>query len=152
MKNEVLESLVEQAVLDKIAGTDLELVDVEYVKERDWFLRIYLDKPGGLEIEDCQEINHFISKFLDEKDPIKGNYYLEVSSPGLDRQLKKPKDFIRHCDETVDVHFFKPYEGQKLLVGVLGQATAENIEIGVGEQIMLIPRTLISKIKLHLDF
>ena len=152
MKYEKIESLIENIVLENIKDTDLELVDVEYVKERDWFLRIYLDKPGGLEIEDCQFVNRFLTKYLDEKDPIKDKYYLEVSSPGLDRQLKKQKDFIRHKGDKVDVSFFKPVNGKKTVCGELAEVDEQILQLVVEGQTEQIERSLISSIRLHLDF
>ena len=152
MKYEKIESLIENIVLENIKDTDLELVDVEYVKERDWFLRIYLDKPGGLEIEDCQFVNRFLTKYLDEKDPIKDKYYLEVSSPGLDRQLKKPKDFLRHAGQLVDVHFFKPQNGSKIITGNLGSVNEDILELCINGDIQIINRADIAIIKLHLNF
>ena len=152
MKREDIETLIEKIVMDKIKDTNLELVDVEYVRERDWFLRVYLDKSGGLEIEDCQMVSEFLTKYLDEKDPIKEKYYLEVSSPGLDRQLKKPKDFIRHRGAKVDVSFFKPLDGKKTITGELGEVSQELLELMVNGKIEQLQRNLIAGIRLHLDF
>lgn len=92
-----IEAKVEELVSDILAGTDLELVDVEYVKEREWYLRVFLDKPGGIDVDDCQAVSEKLEAKLDELDPIKTSYYLEVSSPGIGRQLKKERDFIRHA-------------------------------------------------------
>ncbi len=75
-----------------VAEAGLELVEVEYVRERDWFLRVYLDKAGGIDIDDCATVSSKLAKLLDEKDFIKEQYYLEVSSPGIDRQEKKDKE------------------------------------------------------------
>ena len=89
MSKEKIESAVEKIVSDIIAGSKLELVDVEYVKEHDWYLRVFLDKESGMEIDDCQWVSERLEAKLDETDLIKDHYYLEVSSPGLDRPLKK---------------------------------------------------------------
>ena len=110
MGREHIEDLVAKEVEKIIAGSDLELVDVEYVRERNWYLRVFIDKKGGVDLEDCQSVSEKLSKVLDEKDPIGDNYLLEVSSPGLDRVLKKEKDFIRYQGRTVDIHFFMPYD------------------------------------------
>ena len=93
MQKEALEALIADLVTPLLDGTDLTLVDVEYVREKDWYLRIYIDKPGGVEIDDCQLVSEKLTTVLDEKDPIKEKYYLEVSSPGIDRPLEKDKDF-----------------------------------------------------------
>ena len=90
-----IEEAVEAIVQEIVQDSDLEVVDVEYVKERDWYLRIYLDKEGGIEIDDCQRISEALEQILDEKDLLKDAYILEVSSPGLDRVLKKARDFER---------------------------------------------------------
>ena len=119
MRREHIEELVAAEVEKIIAGTALELVDVEYVRERNWYLRVFIDKQGGVDLEDCQAVSEKLSKILDEKDPISDNYLLEVSSPGLDRVLKKEKDFVRYQGRDVDIHFFKPHNGTKLLTAVL---------------------------------
>ena len=76
-----IENLVENLSVELLTGTDIELIDVEYVKERDWYLRVYINKVGGIEIEDCQFLSEQLEAKLDELDPIKESYYLEVSSP-----------------------------------------------------------------------
>ena len=80
MKREAVEEFVSSVVEGIIAGTDMELVDVDYVRERDWYLRVYLDKPGGVDLDDCQLVSEKLSAVLDEKDPITENYLLEVRS------------------------------------------------------------------------
>ena len=108
MKREHIETMISQEVERIISGTALELVDVEYVREKNWYLRVFIDKEGGVDLEDCQAVSEKLSKVLDEKDPIQENYLLEVSSPGLDRILKKDKDFVRYAGRTVDIHFSSP--------------------------------------------
>ena len=152
LKREQIEQFIEEFVQEKIKNTELELVDVEYVRERDWFLRVYLDKEGGLEIEDCQYISELLTEYLDVKDPIKDKYYLEVSSPGLDRHLKKTRDFIRHKGQKVDLLFFKPQNGTKSLVGVLGEVNEEFLELQLENSLEKISRSLIASIRLHIDF
>ena len=95
MKRDAVEEFVSGVVETIIESTELELVDVEYVHEREWYLRVFLDKEGGIDLDDCQMVSEKLSEVLDVKDPIKENYLLEVSSPGLDRVLKKEKDFIQ---------------------------------------------------------
>ena len=96
MKKQDIEELVSAIVENIIEGTTMELVDVEYVRERDWYLRVYLDKETGIDLDDCQMVSEKLSEELDKQDPIEENYLLEVSSPGLDRVLKKDKDLIRY--------------------------------------------------------
>ncbi len=152
LKREQIEQFIEEFVQEKIKNTELELVDVEYVRERDWFLRVYLDKEGGLEIEDCQYISELLTEYLDVKDPIKDKYYLEVSSPGLDRQLKKARDFVRHKGQKIDIMFFKPQAGIKKLVGILGDVNEEFLEVQTEDKTEKLSRSLIASVRLHIDF
>lgn len=108
------ESLIEELVLPITDEHNIELVDVEYVKEAgEYYLRIFIDKDGGVSLNDCEVITRAINPILDEKDPIKENYFLEVSSPGLDRPLKKEKDFIRYAGRDVEVKLYKNINGLK---------------------------------------
>lgn len=103
-----IESLVEEIVVKLLQDTNIELIDVEYVKEKDWYLRVFIDKDGGIEIEDCQSLSEQLEEKLDELDPISDSYYLEVSSPGLDRALKKDKDFQRHLGDKIEITTYAP--------------------------------------------
>lgn len=152
MKRDEIESLVTTVVEEIIRDSDMELVDVEYVRERDWYLRIYLDKPNGIDLDDCQMVSEKVSAFLDEKDPIKENYLLEVSSPGLDRVLKKEKDFIRYNNREVDIQLFRPYEGKKSLVGILCGYTDTDFQIEIDGKIVNLERLAVAQMRLHLDF
>lgn len=97
-----------------------ELVDVEYVKEgSNWFLRVYIDKDGGINIDDCQAVSEKLSTTLDEIDPIDHAYFLEVSSPGLDRPLKTQRDFEKYRGSLVEVKLFKSIDGKKVFEGTL---------------------------------
>lgn len=131
-----------------LQGTELELVDVEYVKEHDWYLRIFIDKEGGIEIDDCQQLSEKVEEVLDKKDIIKDSYILEVSSPGLDRVLKKDKDFIREKGKKVDVTLYAPLDGEKLIVGVLeGKSDSELI---LEDRSIALDK--IAQVRLHIDF
>ena len=100
---------IEELVLPITDANNLELVDVEYVKEGgEFFLRIYIDKDGGVSLNECELVTRALNPILDEKDPIKDNYYLEVSSPGLDRPLKKEKDFVKYQGRDVEIKLYKP--------------------------------------------
>lgn len=94
-KKKIVEPVSELA-LPICEACGVELVDVEYVRERDWYLRVYIDKEGGIDIDDCTAVSGDLEKVLDEKDVIKEQYYLEVSSPGIDRPLKKDSDYVDH--------------------------------------------------------
>ena len=96
------------------------LWDVEYVREgADWFLRLYIDKPGGVDINDCEAISRAVDPILDEKDPIPDSYSFEVCSAGLERVLKRPGDFEQFMGSTVLVKLYKPVDGKKEVVGTL---------------------------------
>lgn len=98
------------------------LWDVEYVKEAgSWFLRIYIDKEGGVSIEDCEAVSRPLSDKLDEVDPIEGSYTLEVSSAGADRALKKPEQFRQFIGTEVEVRLYRPRDGRKEHVGILSE-------------------------------
>lgn len=152
MRREHIEEAIAKEVEQIIEGTNLELVDVEYVREKNWYLRVFIDKEGGVDLEDCQRVSEQLSKVLDEKDPISDNYLLEVSSPGLDRILKKDKDFIRYAGRTVDIHFFKPYKGTKDMVAELVEKRPDSILVRVGEQPEELPAKEVAQIRLHIDF
>ncbi|WP_024620657.1 ribosome maturation factor RimP [Metaclostridioides mangenotii] len=123
-----LEAIVESIVMEVTDSHGFELVDVEYVKESgEFYLRIYIDKPEGISLAECETISRELSPILDEKDPIQENYFLEVSSPGLDRPLKKEKDFIRYKGREVELKLYKPLNGSKQFEGTLLELTPENI-------------------------
>ena len=144
---------VTELTKEVIEKEGFELFDLEFVKEgKNWFLRFYLDKPGGIDLDDCQMVSEKLSEVLDAKDPIKENYLLEVSSPGLDRVLKKEKDFIRYHGRDVDIQLFKPIDGKKQYTGSLQGYSDEAITIQVQEERIDLERAAIAQIRLHLDF
>lgn len=115
-------------VTDAVAALALPVVeragctlwDVEYIKEAgSWFLRVYIDKEGGVSIDDCEAVSRPLSDLLDEHDPIEGSYTFEVSSAGADRALKKPEHFEQFQGSEVEVRLYRPREGRKEFVGVL---------------------------------
>lgn len=115
-----VEKLVEELVLPIVEKENFELVDVEFKKEGPHrYLRVFIDKPGGITLDDCQQVSEALSDLLDETDPIEENYFLEVSSPGLDRPLKRDRDFEKYKGEVVEVKLYEPLNGQKLLEGEL---------------------------------
>ena len=152
MSKEDVEIMVEKLVETIVAGSAIELVDVEYVKEREWYLRVFLDKEGGIEIEDCHWVSEQIEAKLEELDPIKESYYLEVSSPGLDRALRKDRDFIRHIGDKIEISTSKSFNGDRKIVGVLQCLNDGNISIDVDGVAMSIPRAQTSQVRLYLDF
>ena len=113
-------AVVEELVTPILAGMSIELVDIEYVKEgNNWFLRVYIDKEGGVDIEDCGAVSEKLSKRLDEVDPIPDAYFLEVSSPGIERPLKKEKDFHWSIGKRVQIKTQEPIEDTKIFEGTL---------------------------------
>ncbi|WP_459128766.1 ribosome maturation factor RimP [Guggenheimella bovis] len=122
--------LVTQLLEDTLKENNLELYDVEFVKEgADRYLRIYLDKLDRVTIEDCEKVSRFLSKELDRLDPIKEQYFLEVSSAGAERDLKKDADFIRFMGKPVSVSLLKPVEGLQLYRGILVSKDQETLTI-----------------------
>ncbi len=144
-----VESQVEELLTEILRGTDFELVDVEYVKERDWYLRVFLDKAGGIDLDDCQSISEKLGAKLDEVSIINGAYILEVSSPGIDRILKKDKDFIREAGKVVDVTLYAPLDGKKILVGELEGRDEKFLRLKDMEPL---PREKVAQVRLHIDF
>lgn len=120
---------------DFLAENGYELYNTEFVKEgRDWFLRVYIDKLEAgtyISTEDCEKVSRFLSEKLDEADPIEQNYYLEVSSPGMDRPLIKPEHYERYVGEEVEIRLYKAIDGVKNLQGVLERFDKENGEVAV---------------------
>ncbi len=143
---ESVEGIARELLADQ---TDIELVDVEYVKEHDWYLRVFIDKPGGIDIEDCQALSERLEQELDARDFIAGSYILEVSSPGIDRVLRKPRDFTREQGKAVDVTLYAPKDGKKEYTGVLTGFDGEAILL---DGTMSIPLKEAAQIRLHIDF
>lgn len=110
----------EELVMPILEEKNLELVDIEYVKEgKNWFLRIFIDKEGGIDIAECGEVSEQLSEKLDEIDPIQEAYFLEVSSPGVERPLKTAEDFTKHINKNVYIKLFEPINGEKAYEGIL---------------------------------
>ena len=124
--------------LPAVEAAGCTLWDVEYVKEAGvWFLRVYIDKEGGVSIDDCEAVSRPVSDLLDEADPIEGSYTFEVSSAGADRALKKPEHFEKFRGEEVEVKLYRPREGRKEFVGRLQnyQDGAVTLEINGDETV-----------------
>lgn len=125
MAKKQVKEIVEELLDDFLAENGYELYNVEFIKEgRDWFLRVYVDKAQGgdqawISTEDCEKVSRFLSDKLDETDPIPQNYYLEVSSPGMDRALLKEEHYIRFTGEPVEIKLYEPVDGRKRIEGIL---------------------------------
>lgn len=153
-KKDVCEKRTEQLLEPLMQEFGFELVDVEYVKEGgSWYLRAYIDKLGGITINDCEAVSRRLSDILDEEDYIEESYTLEVSSPGLGRPLRKDKDFQRSLGEEVDVKLFAAVDHSKEYTGLLKAFDKESvtIELEDGTQKQF-PRNSIALIRLSFDF
>ncbi len=153
-KREEYEAKTESFLLPLMKENNYELVDVEYVKEAgSWYLRAYIDKEGGITVDDCETISRRLGDWLDEKDFIADSYILEVSSPGLGRPLKKDKDFIRSIGKEVDIKLYKPLNKQKDYAGTLKSYDRETVTITQEDGIELVlNRPEIALIRLAFDF
>lgn len=153
-KREVYEQKTEALLKPLMEQNQFELVDVEFVKEAGtWFLRAYIDKPGGITIDDCETVSRALSDQLDEENFIEETYILEVSSPGLGRPLKKDKDFERSLGESVEVRLFKAVEKQKEFTGILKAWDKETVTLEFEDgDTFVIERTNIALIRLAFDF
>ena len=127
-----------------------ELWDVEYVKEAGtWFLRVYIDKEGGVSIDDCEAVSRPLSDLLDEADPIEGSYTFEVSSAGADRPLKKPEHFAEFQGEEVEVKLYRPREGRKEFVGALKGYEDGNVTLDVNGEEAVFTKQEIALVRLY---
>ena len=138
-----------------IAEQGCTLWDVEYVKEAGtWYLRILLDKEGGVDILDCEEISRKVSDLLDEADPIEGSYTLEVGSAGAERALKRPGDFQRFLGSPVLVKLYRAREGRKEFSGYLKSydETTGDVTVTVGKQELVFPKKETALVRLRVEF
>ncbi|RKD27745.1 ribosome maturation factor RimP [Caminicella sporogenes DSM 14501] len=154
MQKKRVVDIVEELIVPFTEDKNLDLVDIEFVKEgQHRYLRVYLDKEGGLSLDDCQEASEYLSKKLDELDPIKESYFLEVSSPGIDRPLKRDKDFEKYKGELVEVRLYHPMDGQKIFEGKLLGLENNKIIIDIEKKGSIsIPRDKVSLVKLLINF
>ena len=129
-RREEYEQKTEAILTPIVESRGFELVDVEYVKEAGtWYLRGYIDKPGGITVNDCEDVSRAFSDILDEQDFIEDSYIMEISSPGLDRPLKKEKDFKRSLGEAVDIKLYRAIDRQKDFSGILTAYDADTVTI-----------------------
>ncbi len=153
MKRSDIEKRTEELVTPIIEEGNFELVDVEYVKEGvNWYLRVYADKEGGINIDDCVFISRALEAKLDEENFLEDAYILEVSSPGLGRALKKEKDFKRSLGKEVDVKLYKAIDKQKEFTGILKSYDEQNIVIDIEGEDFTFARKDIANIHLAICF
>jgi ribosome maturation factor RimP len=148
-----IKSVIEDMLKDFIEQNGFELVDIEYVKEgSNWFLRVYADKEGGIDIDDCGRISEYLSVQLDEKDPIADAYFLEVSSPGAERPLKKTQDYYKAVNSHVFVTTYEQIEDSKEFEGLLVSFDEQDLIIEIGKKKVTIPFTKVASARLAIVF
>ena len=155
-RREEYEAKTEALLQPMVDERGFELVDVEYVKEgSNWYLRAFIDKPGGISIDDIEQISRELSEKLDQEDFISDAYILEVSSPGLGRPLKKDKDFVRSIGEEIEIHLYRAINKQKEFVGILKEFNKEEntftVELEDGEETVF-NRADVALVRLTFDF
>ncbi|MEL7604838.1 MAG: ribosome maturation factor RimP [Sedimentibacter saalensis] len=152
MNKKSIESSVQDLVEDIIRSSEIELVDIEYVKEGPFkYLRVYLDKAEGITVDDCADVSRALNKKLDEVDLIKEQYFLEVSSPGVERPFKTDADYQKNIGNFVEVKFYKPIDGRKSVEGILSKKQDNQVVIQAGEEQIKIEVKDISKINRVLE-
>lgn len=153
-KREIYEQQTEALLMPIIEKHGFELVDVEYVKEGgNWYLRAYIDKPGGISVDDCEVVSRSFSDILDEKDYIEDSYIFEVSSPGLGRPLKKEKDFKRSLGEEVELRTYRAIDRQKDFIGFLKEYDEDTVTLEYeDESEQVFQRSDIALIRLAVHF
>jgi len=146
--------IVEEIVVPFLKTKNFELFDIEFVKEGEHrYLRLYIDKENGITLDDCQEVSEFLSDKLDELDPIKESYFLEVSSPGIERPLKRSKDFEKHVGDLIEARLYHPIDGQKVIEGkLLGLKNNKILIERETKGTIEIPKDKVSLVKLLVNF
>jgi ribosome maturation factor RimP len=152
-KRETIENKTEALVTPIAEKVGVSVYDVEYVKEAgEYYLRVYIDKPEGVNINECVDVSHALSDELDKDDFIEDAYTLEVSSPGLGRTLKKDRHFANSIGQEVELKLYKPVNGTKEFAGILKEFDSDSVTVTINDQDEKFLRKEISVIKLALDF
>ena len=147
------EARTEALILPIVERMEFELVDVEYVKEGStWYLRAYIDKPGGITVNDCEAVAREMNEILDAEDFISDSYIFEVSSPGLGRALKKEKDYVRNIGKDVEIHTYRSINRCKDFCGVLKAYDANTVTIETDGEEMVFEKSDIALIRQAIDF
>ena len=136
-----------------VEANGCSLWDVEYIKEAgSWYLRLYIDKEGGVSIDDCEAVSRGVDPLLDKADPIQDAYTFEVSSAGADRPLKKPEHFAAFLGAEVDVKFYQAVNGQKSCTGILAGYQDGDVTLTLGDETVTFPKKEIAFVRLHVRF
>ncbi len=147
------EARTEALILPIVERMEFELVDVEYVKEGStWYLRAYIDKPGGITVNDCEAVAREMNEILDTEDFIADSYIFEVSSPGLGRPLKKEKDYVRNMGKDVEIHTYRSINRCKDFCGALKAYDANTVTIEADGEEMVFEKSDIALIRQAIDF
>lgn len=153
MKKLRITEQVEEMTKPIVTSLELELVEVEYIKEgANWYLRVFIDKPEGVDLDDCQAVSEQLSKLLDEKDPVPNPYILEVSSPGIERPLKKPEDYQRFAGQLITVKTFMSIDGKKNFTGKLVGLNGNEVVLEIDNQQLSLPLNKIASARLAVEF
>ncbi|MGL4607816.1 MAG: ribosome maturation factor RimP [Eubacteriaceae bacterium] len=138
MKRKSKEELLEEILCENVENLSYELFDLTFEKRgKDWFLTLFIDKDGGITLDDCEIVSRSVSDLLDEKDPIEQSYFLEVSSPGLNRPIKKEKNLEKNINKKIEVHLFAPLNGSKDFEGILKSFTNHLIVLELEDNEMI---------------
>ena len=125
-----LEKKIEELVKPIIENLGYKIYDVIYQKEgKDNYLRIFIDSPKGIDLNDCEKVNDSVNDILDEKDYIKAQYYLEISSPGIERNLRRDEQFLENINKKIEVHLYNSINNTKVITGILKEYNEDNIVI-----------------------
>lgn len=145
---------VEEVIAPFAEAHAFEVVDIEFVKEGPYrYLRVTIDKDTPVTLEDCEQVSTYLNGKLDELDPIEEQYFLEVSSPGVERVLKRPEDFEKFKGRTIQLNLYQSFEGQKIVVGILEGLASGNVLVRKeGQSQMQIPMSMVSKAHLVVTF
>jgi len=148
-----ISSKVEDLIMPVIQGNNLDLVYIQYVKEgKEWYLRVFIDKLDGITLDDCELVSREVGQLLDENDPVKTSYILEVSSPGIERPLKKEKDYLRFLGSKIMIKTFDTINDQKIFVGYLKEFKEGIVTVTVDEKDVDISLDKIASANLTVDF
>ena len=152
MSKQDIGQLAESLITPTLNENGIEIVDIEYLKEQGrWVLRIFIDHENGVNLETCEKASRMISGVLDNSDFIAQSYVLEVSSPGLDRIIKKDRDFIRFSGHKAKIKTFEAIEGQKKFVGILQRLENDHVLLEVDGKEIRLPRSNVKQVKLVVE-
>ena len=143
---------VYELIKDAVEAEGVRLWDVSFLKEgASWYLRVFIDKPEGISIDDCTNVSHAIDPIIDEADPIDVSYYLEVCSPGIERELTRSRHYEESLGKQVRLKLYRAYDGKKEITGTLEDVTEENVTLVTEGNALTVERKNISKANLS-DF